>query len=495
MPVVWLITAVFATTCFTTLAYSCEGSGCCDYVCKGGSCSRSVAGVAYPTWWEQVGWTSCKEKLTAHYNATIKCSEALAPYATCGLTESYACGYGLACVAQSINHAQCLPLCGSSYPKSLADAALVRFDLSEVASGCTLDGQSGATNSAAGYSVSVGNVELVGSTAVPKCIRTQNTIIDPTLPGTLIGLPPPATNGPPTSDINCTHVCAGSHCASTRDGRSIPGWWIFEGYENCAQKVSRFYNASIPCSKGIPAWQPCGLKETPHACAYGLACLAQSITYAQCVPICGSHFPGGLRDPQFAGWQTSVVAAGCSLDGQLGHYNTDSGYVINTGAMSLHGTKASPSCIEAQNLIQFVEPAVSIPNTALPQAVPSTEGPPASAGPPERDETRIKFAASVVGLGMAYFEGQRAGLKPVDGDTAVPQVWASWKQEAFVTPCRTFLEQNLTAEERAGINLAMHPGYFEAGSAHSPIPRSQTHLDGSYLELHKTVVASVPEMA
>jgi hypothetical protein len=68
---------------------------------------------------------------------------------------------------------------------------------------------------------------------------------------------------------------------------------------------------------------------------------------------------------------------------------------------------------------------------------------------------------------MSYLEGQRAGLKPEDGDSTVPQVWTAWKKAAFTAPCSTFLAQNLTAAEAAGVNLTLYPGYFEAGSANS----------------------------
>jgi hypothetical protein len=44
---------------------------------------------------------------------------------------------------------------------------------------------------------------------------------------------------------------------------------------------------------------------------------------------------------------------------------------------------------------------------------------------------RLALARQVVGLNMAYLEAQRAGVKPADADTTVPQVWSMLGQFWF----------------------------------------------------------------
>jgi hypothetical protein len=76
---------------------------------------------------------------------------------------------------------------------------------------------------------------------------------------------------------------------------------------------------------------------------------------------------------------------------------------------------------------------------------------------------RLQLASQVVGLNMAFFEIQRAGVKPADGDATVPQVWA-WKKPAYTNICKTYQRQFMTTTQTADANLKTFPGYFEAGS-------------------------------
>jgi hypothetical protein len=84
-------------------------------------------------------------------------------------------------------------------------------------------------------------------------------------------------------------------------------------------------------------------------------------------------------------------------------------------------------------------------------------------GKPDNQANRVSLARQTVGLSMAFMEAQRAGMKPADGDSLVPQIWA-WKKPAFTSPCPTFLK-TLTPAEQQKVNLPKYPSYFEAGSA------------------------------
>jgi hypothetical protein len=86
-------------------SYSCKGSTCCDLQCLGPSCAQ-VNGKSIPLWWQREGWSSCDERVSKHYDPTIPCSEGIRAFQPCGFNEPHACGYGLACVAQSISYSQ-----------------------------------------------------------------------------------------------------------------------------------------------------------------------------------------------------------------------------------------------------------------------------------------------------------------------------------------------------------------------------------------------------
>lgn len=81
-------------------------------------------------------------QVASYYDRTIPCSEALGVNQVCGGRSRFACGYGLACVAQNINVARCRPVCGIG----LDAPQLANTYLGQVASGCTVDGQSGTMN-------------------------------------------------------------------------------------------------------------------------------------------------------------------------------------------------------------------------------------------------------------------------------------------------------------------------------------------------------------
>ena len=116
-----LLAAVLCLTLISTsavTAYSCDGTGCCNHVCDPEqlACDTSTS-VSIPKWWldEKNGWESCAAKVSTHYDSATLCSRGIRPDYQCGLKESFACGYGLACVPQTIAYAQCIPICGSRY--------------------------------------------------------------------------------------------------------------------------------------------------------------------------------------------------------------------------------------------------------------------------------------------------------------------------------------------------------------------------------------------
>ena len=117
--------------------YTCAaGRGCCDFTCETGeNCVLAAgSGLFIPSWWlTSAGFESCAQKVSRNYDFSTKCSQALPVYATCGLKQRFACGYGLACVAKSISYAQCLPVCGRT--GGLGSPTLAPYFLNNVTSG------------------------------------------------------------------------------------------------------------------------------------------------------------------------------------------------------------------------------------------------------------------------------------------------------------------------------------------------------------------------
>lgn len=70
------------------------------------------------------------------------------------------------------------------------------------------------------------------------------------------------------------YTCTGASCC----GAAYQPWWPAD---SCADKASRRYDASIPCSKALEPHAACGLTDAPFACGYGLACVPQTVFYAQ----------------------------------------------------------------------------------------------------------------------------------------------------------------------------------------------------------------------
>jgi hypothetical protein len=149
-----------------TRAYSCEGSGCCNTTCIGKDCRLLTSGVSVPRWWPK---GSCSDLVSHNYDALIPCSKGLGPFDECGGNVPFACGYGLACVAETITYAHCAPICDPHFSDEL-------LHVDSVAAGCTLDGQRGSFNfDSLAERVPVGDVTLVnGSIAVPACIVDKN---------------------------------------------------------------------------------------------------------------------------------------------------------------------------------------------------------------------------------------------------------------------------------------------------------------------------------
>jgi hypothetical protein len=145
------------------IPYTCTGTSCCDYTCAGNNnCAVSTGGLLVPDWWlRDVGFESCALRVASNYDRTIKCSQGLPPFATCGFKEKFACGYGLACVAINIATTQCIPICDAKrYPGGFRSSQLSRFFLEKVTAGCTVDGQSGTSNTNARSPVAVGEVQV-----------------------------------------------------------------------------------------------------------------------------------------------------------------------------------------------------------------------------------------------------------------------------------------------------------------------------------------------
>lgn len=86
--------------------------------------------------------------------------------------------------------------------------------------------------------------------------------------------------------------------------------------------MTNYYDTSIPCSEALPVLSQCGMNE-PHACGYGLVCVAKNIAYAQCVPVCGKRFPEGLQSPALSEFYLQTIVSGCTVDGQSGTTNMD----------------------------------------------------------------------------------------------------------------------------------------------------------------------------
>jgi hypothetical protein len=108
---------------------------------------------------------------------------------------------------------------------------------------------------------------------------------------------------------------------------------------------------------------------------------------------------------------------------------------------------ATPKCVAART-IEDITPEAK-PDDPIPPAPPITAtvsraaAAPAAklAAPPSEQKRRIELASQAVALNMAFYEIQRAGVKPPDADKAVPQVrlfpWAAlaacsdgWKYHA-----------------------------------------------------------------
>lgn len=148
------------------LAYTCEGPGCCHATCGGGESCRETAAGPVPSWWRK---DSCADLVSHNYDASIACSAAAAPGDPCGGDEPFACGYGLACVAETITAAHCAPLCDEHFADALLHA-------DSVAAGCTLDVPRASFNNAIpGERVPVGDVTIIdGNIAVPACVADRN---------------------------------------------------------------------------------------------------------------------------------------------------------------------------------------------------------------------------------------------------------------------------------------------------------------------------------
>ena len=60
-----MVTALGFSAAAIAASYSCDGTGCCNYVCEGSSCTTSSSGQSIPKWWldSKNGWESCADKV------------------------------------------------------------------------------------------------------------------------------------------------------------------------------------------------------------------------------------------------------------------------------------------------------------------------------------------------------------------------------------------------------------------------------------------------
>lgn len=93
----------------------------------------------------------------------------------------------------------------------------------------------------------------------------------------------------------------------------------------------------------------------------------------------------------------------------------------------VNGT-ATPACVAARQAMD-ITPESGVPRPEAPAPPPlsawgDADPPPVDVDdPPAEQARRIELAAQVVALNMAFYEIQRAGTKPDDADSTVPQVW------------------------------------------------------------------------
>lgn len=134
--------------------------------------------------------------------------QAIPPYGTCGFQTPFACSYGLACVAQNINSAQCMPLCSiASYRQGLLSPDLGNYYLSTVAAGCTLDGQTGTFNRLPVAPIDIGVVTERSGIAYPECTASLNAM---ELAQPALWAPAPAATAPPLPVANTSSAAVGS---------------------------------------------------------------------------------------------------------------------------------------------------------------------------------------------------------------------------------------------------------------------------------------------
>eukprot|EP00892_Ulva_mutabilis_P000075 jgi/Ulvmu1/10068/UM006_0015.1 len=76
---------------------------------------------------------------------------------------------------------------------------------------------------------------------------------------------------------------------------------------------------------------------------------------------------------------------------------------------------------------------------------------------------RMALAEHAIGINMAFYEAQRAGVRPQESPELFPGVW-EWKKPAYENMCTEYLN-SLPAKDRKAVDFPNFPGYFEAGNA------------------------------
>ena len=82
--------------------------------------------------------------------------------------------------------------------------------------------------------------------------------------------------------------------------------------------------------------------------------------------------------------------------------------------------------------------------------------------------SRQQLLNQIGGLHVGYYESQRMGAKPADGDTRMPHIWqpGGYKKPSFDKICSTYVTGAYGVAAADAAQLQQYPGFFDAGSAH-----------------------------
>lgn len=109
-----------------------------------------------------------------------------------------------------------------------------------------------------------------------------------------------------------------------------------------------------------------------------------TIAYAQCIPVCGSRYPGGggagPEAEALEAFETNTIAAGCKLDGQSGTTTDLPGYTVDLGTITEIGGAAVPACVSASLLNLNNSGSAGVPPGLIAGGMTAMPAPPSSPG-------------------------------------------------------------------------------------------------------------------